>query len=497
MSILLSALLGTTEDADDLREFKNFQDWYSYYVAGSDGTNQYTLPDSTRTANGQSVSRRIPSSGTTTWTVPSGVNKVRISCVGAGGGGSYYWSTYYGGCGGSGGGFASGEFTVSPGATLNISVGKAGGYPYTNGAYGGTGGTASVSGTGISVSATGGGGSYSYSTVGTPGTGSVSGANLISGTNLTASGGYGGSGSAQAFGFGPEGYGAGGGGSAGSYKGNGYNGAGGNQGGYSYCSGGGGGIGGAGAVGYGSQTSAVYNSWGGGGGGSNGPGVAGTSNTTAWNPSGGPGTSSSVGTNGVLNVAGQGDYTGYSSDIWYSRKTGSRYGDGESTLIAGNQYEASYSESGGSLAYKPKSFNGVLGLCIGGGGAGAPVYDNNFGNYNHSAGDGGSGGGGGGAAGVTTTWNSADRNITSYHEFDPANMAWRVKPASRNVNGQRINGYGGNGGALGGGGGSAAYAAGGCGGIGGGGGGGGGHYSGGSYYGQGGIGGPGYVLIEW
>lgn len=496
MSILLSALLGTSGEVEDLREFKNFQDWYSYDVQGSNGGIQYTMPASTRTVGDTTVQRRIPSNGTTTWTVPSGVSKVRITCVGAGGGGSYYWSTYYGGCGGSGGGFASGEFSVTPGASLNISVGPAGGYPYTNSVYAGNGGTASVTGTGISVSATGGGGSYSTSTVGTPGGGSVNGANLIGGTSLTAAGGSGGAGSQSAIGWGPEGYGAGGGGAAGSYKGNGFAGGAASGGGYSYSSGGGGGIGGAGGWGTAAQSQTQNGVWAGSGGGSAGGGTGGTTGNTGNYGNGGIGTATTP--SGVTYVNGRGEVNNWNTEAWYNALAGSRYSDGEAvTNLTGNPYEASIVTATLDFAYKPKSFNGVLGRCIGGGGAGAPTYDVNFGFTHHSGGDGGSGAGGGGASGYTTSWNSADRNITTYHEFDPRNMAWRVKEASRAVNGQKINGYGGNGGALGGGGGSMTYAAGGCGGIGGGGGGGGGHYSGGSFYGQGGWGGPGYVMIEW
>ena len=86
------------------------------------------------------------SPGTYTFTVPTGVKKVRAVVVGAGGGGGasqdYY---YYGGDGGGGGGFAMGEYDVTPGQQITVTVGSGGtgGYspgwtsPY-NGADGGS-----------------------------------------------------------------------------------------------------------------------------------------------------------------------------------------------------------------------------------------------------------------------------------------------------------------------------------------------------------------------
>ena len=113
--------------AGDLREFKHWQDWY-----GGDSANDSTASsggvlttDATRdpgedvTVSDTAVGaqqRRIPrsgsSGGTITWTVPDGVEKIRITTIGGGAGGGTYNGNYYGGCGGGGGGFSSGEFTV-------------------------------------------------------------------------------------------------------------------------------------------------------------------------------------------------------------------------------------------------------------------------------------------------------------------------------------------------------------------------------------------------
>lgn len=56
-----------------------------------------------------------------TWIVPTGVSIVEVTVVGAGGNGGINGSG-----GGGGGGYASGSFTVSPGATYNITVGTGG-----------------------------------------------------------------------------------------------------------------------------------------------------------------------------------------------------------------------------------------------------------------------------------------------------------------------------------------------------------------------------------
>ena len=105
MSILLSALISTGDGGggavSDGREFKRWQDFYgendnvpTSYVA--------QIGQSTRSINGVSKDRRIGSGGTT-WTVPSGVTKIRVTSIGAGGGGGRYSSTYHGSGGGAGG----------------------------------------------------------------------------------------------------------------------------------------------------------------------------------------------------------------------------------------------------------------------------------------------------------------------------------------------------------------------------------------------------------
>ena len=118
----------------------------------------------------------IPSSGTDSFIVPSGVNVMTLSACGAGGGGGGgYWSTA--GRGGGGGGYTSNvDISVVPGGTISISVGAGGGgdvldYPNnsTDG-KGGSGGNTTLSGTGLADGTitlgggVGGAGGYEYHT---------------------------------------------------------------------------------------------------------------------------------------------------------------------------------------------------------------------------------------------------------------------------------------------------------------------------------------------
>jgi hypothetical protein len=164
------------------------------------------------------------------WVVPAGVTCVQIEVWGGGGGGGGAAA----GCGGGGGGYGRQNFNVTPGQSLNITVGAGG---PGGGSYKGTNGnTSSVNGTGIAISATGGsagsGGKCSGSPPGGTSTatinvtgGSGSGGN---GSNKGGNGGNGGNGGSG--GSGTTGYGnpgqipGGGGGGGGVYGGDGANG---------------------------------------------------------------------------------------------------------------------------------------------------------------------------------------------------------------------------------------------------------------------------------
>ena len=558
MSILLSALISTGDGGggavSDGREFKRWQDFYgendnvpTSYVA--------QIGQSTRSINGVSKDRRIGSGGTT-WTVPSGVTKIRVTSIGAGGGGGRYSSTYHGSGGGAGGSFSSGEFNVTAGQTLNISVGKSG-HGISRNEGGGTGVagqqtivemTAPDGGSGaLYVQAPGGaGGPPTSGQANAGGSGQVSGS-LLSGGSITNNGGAGGNGNGNAIGWGPEGYGGGGGGSAGSFKGNGFRGGHGSPGyGYTFTGASGGGIGGEGIRAFGSQTASDYYSWSGGGGGSAGAGYTGTDNDS--NPNfassqpygkGGDGTNSSASVEGYTYDFLNTDGTSYGKQFGdqhanplsnFKRMNGARYGDGEGTAtgtggsnapsgVTYNQYEAQFGigpSSGGSSGfaagasstmtgisiYPAKMFNGILGRCQGGGGAGvgSKATGPNGGQSNsYSAGQGGAGGGGGGAACQTSNGNGNWVAKSSCHKWNPVDMAhgWTDTFMNNPTSSMRAGGCGGSGGALGGGGSCTNYGSAGPGGIGAGGGGASGHHSGGSYNGNGGDGGPGYVLIEW
>ncbi len=92
-------------------------------------------------------------SGTNTWTKPSGCTTVFVKLVGGGGGSAGYCES------GGAGGYAEGTFNVSAVSTVTVTVGGGGGgVGYY--AAAGTGGTSSF---GSYLSATGGGGANTYS----------------------------------------------------------------------------------------------------------------------------------------------------------------------------------------------------------------------------------------------------------------------------------------------------------------------------------------------
>ena len=99
----------------------------------SDGTNWRTLAS----AGGPITTALFTTTGA--WVVPAGVTSVLVDGVGGGGGGGYN-----GGGGGGGGGAVRGtSLSVTPGNTLNITVGS-GGPAGTSGAVNGTAGSGSV-----------------------------------------------------------------------------------------------------------------------------------------------------------------------------------------------------------------------------------------------------------------------------------------------------------------------------------------------------------------
>lgn len=111
------------------------------------------------TTGGGQLAYALYSSGSGTWTCPSGVTKVKVTCIAGGGGSSDSGGTpEMGGYGGA----AIGIYTVTPGTGYAYSVGAGGAY---GAVAGGNGGSSSVTGL---CSATGGSGAPSA----TNGTGS-------------------------------------------------------------------------------------------------------------------------------------------------------------------------------------------------------------------------------------------------------------------------------------------------------------------------------------
>jgi len=101
----------------------------------------------------------------TTWTVPSGITKIKLHATGGGAGG-YGGSASYGGDGGPSGGTAIGYFSVTPGVSYTITIG-AGGAGGTGGNRGSAGGNTTFVGTGISIAGNGADSSGSSSNGGT------------------------------------------------------------------------------------------------------------------------------------------------------------------------------------------------------------------------------------------------------------------------------------------------------------------------------------------
>jgi hypothetical protein len=134
-------------------------------VLTSNGTTwSSSAPASSGGANGMNRNL-VTTTGTTTWTVPTGISAFRVICVG---GGSAR-NSYYTASSGSGGGMAIRWYTgITPGTVASVTVGIAG-ISTNPGAAGGTS-SFSVSG-GTTISATGGGAASSSNAVGGVGSG--------------------------------------------------------------------------------------------------------------------------------------------------------------------------------------------------------------------------------------------------------------------------------------------------------------------------------------
>ena len=92
----------------------------------------------------------------TTYTIPTGVNYVRIVAVGGGANGTYTYSGSAGGGGGGGLGYKS-NYSVTPGASLSITTGGQGSTSSCGGAVGNAGSNSGSSGSGGGYTGDGGG----------------------------------------------------------------------------------------------------------------------------------------------------------------------------------------------------------------------------------------------------------------------------------------------------------------------------------------------------
>jgi len=131
------------------------------------------------------------STGSSTWTKPAGITKVKVIVTGAGGGGGGGQSTGNGGAGGGAGGTAIEIIDVSSVSTVAVTVGTGG----SGGAGGGSGGAGGTSSFGSYCSATGGYGGQTGNQNNNPastytrGVGSGGDINLTGGDGMQSSGG--------------------------------------------------------------------------------------------------------------------------------------------------------------------------------------------------------------------------------------------------------------------------------------------------------------------
>ena len=179
---------------------------YTFTVSAAT-TSQTTTRQFTLSYVPAAVDAEYTSSGSYTYTVPTGVTNVSVVCIGAGGGGGLGNS----GQGGGGGALAyRNNITVVPGQTASIVVGGGGG---TNGSSGTAGGNSTFTYGGTTTTAGGGGGATND--------GNPAGSEGSGGSGGTRRGTNDGGGNGGAGGTDPGNYGGPGGGGAGGYSGNG------------------------------------------------------------------------------------------------------------------------------------------------------------------------------------------------------------------------------------------------------------------------------------
>lgn len=243
------------------------------------------------------------STGTSSFTIPSGVTSVSVVCIGAGG------KSGIGNSGQAGGGGAlawKNNISVTPGSTATITVGAPGNH---SGNQGNSGGLSKFTYGGVDYAIAGGGG-------GGQGDGNATGGNP--GTGGTRSGIFDGGGNGGNGGQDSQNYGGPGGGGAGGYTGNGGNGATSQANGQGAVSGQGGSGGGGGGGGKGGQSEA-------GGGGGGGVGLFGQG--SSGNGGGGQPQNGTAGSGGQGGSGGNGGSAGGNSGV-HNGGSGGTYGGG-------------------------------------------------------------------------------------------------------------------------------------------------------------------------
>jgi hypothetical protein len=277
--------------------------------------------------SGNAGSVSYTTGGTNTFTVPTGVTSITVKAWGAGGGGGGGSGSSGVGGGGGGGGFAQATISVTPGWSLNVSVGSGGNNAATNSDGGNGGGFSAVQHSGtylIQAGGGGGGGGTIGSTTGNGGDGGAGGGlNGVTGGNGggTSPGDGGGRGTNTAGGA------AGAAGTGGHAGAAGIANAGGDAGGSSTaCTTNITGTGDAGATGAGGKggTAGTCEGGGGGGGGRFGGGGGGSTNQTGNHGAGGGGGGSDLVTgSGTQETAGSGTNPGNNGDAsWNGYGTG-------------------------------------------------------------------------------------------------------------------------------------------------------------------------------
>ena len=139
------------------------------------------------------TTRTLTFTSSGTWTVPADVTEITVEAWGAGGaGGGSTSNDAGGGSGGGGGGYCINVFTVTPGQTINYTVGAGGTGSNGNGTSGDTTLILSLQANG------GGGGGANMGTIGSGGTASGGTTNITGGRGLKGKGNTGGNGGAGA-----------------------------------------------------------------------------------------------------------------------------------------------------------------------------------------------------------------------------------------------------------------------------------------------------------